>query len=62
MSQFKVWVHIEEIDESADKYEDVGLPEPLASYDTLQEAQALVVELLQTLNPGALETSELRGG
>lgn len=59
MSQFKVWVHIEEIDEAADKYEDVGLPEPLAIYGSLEEAQALVVALLQTHNPKALETSDL---
>jgi hypothetical protein len=60
MSQFKVWVHIEEIDEAADKYEDVGLPEPMAVYTTREEAQDLVVSLLQTHNPKALETSELR--
>ena len=62
MRQFKVWVHIEEIDDDADKYEDCGLPEPMATYGTLEEAQALVVALLQTQNPRALETSELRSG
>ena len=60
MSQFKVWVHVEEIDENADKYEDRGLPEPLATYGTPEEAEALVVALLQTHNPRALETSPLR--
>ncbi|KKM03997.1 hypothetical protein LCGC14_1768820 [marine sediment metagenome] len=60
MSQFKVWIHIEEIDEEADKYEDVGLPEPLATYGSLEEAQDLVVALLQTHNPKALDTSPLK--
>lgn len=38
--KFKVWVHIEEIDEEADHYQD--LPDELiivGEYDTLEEAQ-----------------------
>lgn len=42
---YKVWVQIEEINEEEGHYEDVGLPDSLAEYDTLEAAQAFVRSL-----------------
>ena len=37
---YKIWLHIEEIDEENDHYEDVGAwPEPLQSFPTEQQAR-----------------------
>lgn len=40
-STFKVWIHIEEIDDDADLCEDVGEPWAVGEFDTLEEAEAL---------------------
>ena len=42
---FKVWVDIERIDEEADSFEDVGLPDPLGTFNTFEEACAFVRRL-----------------
>lgn len=39
MKQYKVWIHIEEIDEDQDEYNEVNLPEEIGCFDTLQEAE-----------------------
>jgi len=39
MKKYKVWIHVEEIDEEEDTYEDVGLPEELGVFSTLEEAE-----------------------
>jgi len=43
---YKVWVHIEQVNESIDLYEDIGLPEELGHYATLENAQAHVKRLM----------------
>jgi hypothetical protein len=47
-SKFKVWVHIEEIDEEEDLYEDVDLPFSVGEFDTVEEAEKLC-EAISTL-------------
>lgn len=42
---FKVWVHVERIDEEQDVYEDAALPDSLAEFDTYQEACEFVASL-----------------
>ena len=39
---YKVWIHIEEIDEDKDIYEDVGLPTPVGESETLEGAVEIV--------------------
>ena len=43
--KYKVWVHIEEIDEDLDHYEDVGMPVSEGEYNTLDEAEEAVFHL-----------------
>lgn len=46
MKYYKVWVEIEEIDEDNHSYKDVSpFPVSLGMYDTLEEADAAIVEL-----------------
>lgn len=42
MKEFKVWISIEEIDEEHDVWENIGEPESLATFDTLEEAEAFL--------------------
>lgn len=47
---YKVWIHIEEIDEEKDHYED--LPEELRSigkFDTLKDARSLVSQVVENI-------------
>jgi len=44
--KFKVWVHIERIDKDNDEYEDEGLPEPIDTFDSLEEAESLVGQIV----------------
>ena len=44
--KFKVWIHIERIDEENDSYEDEGLPESVGTFDTLEEAESLVGQIV----------------
>jgi len=37
---YKLWLQIEEIDGAENHYENIGDPDWIAEYDTLQEAQA----------------------
>ena len=43
--EYKVWAHIELTDEDNDIYEDVGEPESLGQFDTLEEAEEFVGNL-----------------
>ena len=45
MKKYKVWVHIEEIDEENDTYEDIEMPLFVDEYDSLEMAKE-VVEIL----------------
>ncbi len=40
--EYKVWVHIERHDPESDTYEDIGLPDPLGRFASLETAQAFV--------------------
>ena len=41
-SKFKVWVHIEEINEDEDYYQDVGEPISIGEFENLDDAVDLV--------------------
>jgi len=41
VKKYKLWVHIEEIDEDADTCEDIGEPRSLGEYSTLTKAKNL---------------------
>ena len=46
MKYYKVWVEIEEIDEDNYSYQDVSpFPVSLGEFDSLEEADAAIVEL-----------------
>ena len=45
MKQYKVWVHVEECDEDNDHYEDIGLPECIDVFSSLEAAEDCVNEL-----------------
>jgi hypothetical protein len=58
---YKVWVQVERIDEDADTYEDVGLPDPLGVFDTLEEA-AVFIRMLPGWERNSAADSDLRVG
>lgn len=39
---YKIWVHVEKIDEEANHYEDIGLPESLGEFACLDDALEVV--------------------
>lgn len=40
---YKVWLHIEEIDEDEDHYEDLGMPESVAAeFNTFDDADKML--------------------
>ena len=46
MEYYKVWVHVEYINEDEGVYEDVGLPVSIGGkLDTLDEAEALMAKI-----------------
>lgn len=60
---YKVWLHIEEIDEDGDPTEDEPtMPEQLGEYDALDEAQAVIDAVMSDTDagprPSAPEESE----
>lgn len=61
---FKVWIEIEELDEDGEHVADGGLlgvlPDPLGTFDTLEEARACQREVVGTCNSSALLTSDAR--
>jgi hypothetical protein len=58
---YKVWISIEECDEAIDSYEDVGLPDSLGKFDSLEEAEEIVRAVLGQYAPQQLEMSDHRG-
>ena len=36
--QYKVWIHVERVDEENDEYLDIGIPELAGEFDTEDEA------------------------
>lgn len=44
---YKVWIHIEEIDEDEDLFEDYGLPDSAGEFQTLEGAQEMRDRLLE---------------
>ena len=50
MKTYKIWVHIEEIDEDNDSYEDQGLPESCGEFGTLEEAESKVASIVDAFN------------
>lgn len=57
--RYKVWIEIESIDETNNRYEPAGLPEPLGEFERLDQAERRVIEVLERFNPDALDTSDL---
>ena len=55
MKQYKVWVHIEEIDEENDTYEEMGMPVSESFHDTYEQA----VEAVSALT--GLSEAEVKG-
>jgi len=51
MKKYKVWIVIENINEEEDFYEDVGMPESLGEFDTLEEAKEFVTDLCDNSSP-----------
>ena len=52
--KYKVWIHVEEINESKDHYQDLGLPYQIGVFKTEKEAVKYAedaVETLQTCKP-----------
>ena len=45
MKKYKVWLQIEEIDDDADHYEDVGEPMPLMDFNTIEDAEKFLKTL-----------------
>lgn len=45
-SKFKVWVHVEEINEDEDYYQDVGEPISIGEFDDYWEARFAMGDLL----------------
>lgn len=41
-ARYKIWVHIEKQIGDDEGYEDIGLPDPIGVFATLDEAQAFV--------------------
>jgi len=56
--KYKVWVQIELIDEDNDIYEDYGMPDPIGTFDTVEDASNCVEQVLNAFNPSALDTRE----
>ena len=50
MITYKVWIHIEEIDEEAGTYEDQGLPESCGEFKTLEEAEQHVAQIINAFD------------
>ena len=51
---YKVWISIERIDEDNDSFEDVNLPESVATYDTEEEAIKFAASLASQGNLGPM--------
>ena len=45
MKKYKVWVHIEEIDEEVDHYVDIGEPVSITEVDDIDTAKSIVEDI-----------------
>jgi DNA-directed RNA polymerase subunit M/transcription elongation factor TFIIS len=50
MKTYNVWVHIEQVDESLDDYQDIGEPISVGKFDSLEEAVKLRDKLIGTVD------------
>ena len=55
---YKVWVQVEHYDDESGNSEDIGLPDPIGAFDKLEDAQAIVRQILTAYNPDELEHSD----
>jgi hypothetical protein len=63
MKTYRVWVCVEEVDESTDSYEDVTIPEVLIAFDTEEDASNFthsLAKIFQSLEPSNSYTGEIR--
>ena len=60
MPKYKIWITVEEIDEANDQYQDVGLPDSVGVYDTYDEARDVLLNILGTFAPDAIQDSDHR--
>ncbi|MFC1765158.1 hypothetical protein ACFL6U_24185 [Planctomycetota bacterium] len=51
MTKFKVWIHIEEINEEKDHYQEIDEPQELGRFDSNQDASTYVDQLLSQKDP-----------
>lgn len=58
--KFAVWIEIEEQDEDNDKYETVGLPDVVSKFDTIEEADGFIRDMLtKHASPETIATSDV---
>lgn len=50
MKTYNVWVHIEEVDESVDNYQDIGEPISVGRFDSLENAMKSRDKLIGNIN------------
>ena len=54
MKQYKVWIHVEEIDEDRDRYQDLDLPIEAGCFETEAQARQFIDdELMRTQISGS---------
>jgi len=51
MTEYKVWIHIEQVDEEKDHYQKIDEPQEVGRFDSDQAARAYVDQLLAQKNP-----------
>jgi len=51
MTEYKVWIHIEKIDEEKDQCKEIDEPQELGRFDSDQTARAYVDQLLAQKDP-----------
>ena len=44
-SNYKVWIHIEEVNDDEDYYQDIGEPVPVGEFENLDDAVYAVADL-----------------
>ncbi|MFC1766655.1 hypothetical protein ACFL6U_31835 [Planctomycetota bacterium] len=50
MTEYKVWIHIEEIDEEKDHYQEIEEPQEAGKFTSEQDARLCADELLNQVN------------
>lgn len=49
---YKIWLHLEEIDEDKDHYEDICMPVEIGAFDNQEEAEHVFGVMEGVLNAG----------